>query len=69
MATRKAPAKKAGKKSAKKSAVKAAIPPPPINYQCIKACYDQYMKCLKKGVDPDLCMKRHIRCIQACFRR
>jgi hypothetical protein len=68
MPARKASKKKAAKKAAKKGAVKAAIPPPPINYQCLKACFDQYMRCLKKGVNPDLCYKRYTRCIENCLR-
>jgi len=69
------PAKKASTKTtAKKSSKKAGgggtgFPPPPIPIKCIRACFAQYMACLKKGVDPKLCMKRHIECVQDCFER
>jgi hypothetical protein len=69
MPAKKASQKKAAKKSAKKGGAAASFPPPPINFQCLKACFDQHISCLKKGVDPALCMKRYIRCIQGCFVR
>ncbi len=68
MATKKASPKKAAKKSSK-AAAGPTIPPPPIPLKCIRACYDQYMICLKKGVDPALCTKRYMRCIQDCFKK
>jgi hypothetical protein len=67
MPAKKASKKKAAKKSVKKGAT-AGFPPPPINFQCLKACFDQHISCLKKGVDPALCMKRYIRCIEGCIR-
>lgn len=66
------PAKKAAKKKAAKKATKKAdsvFPPPPINFACLKACYDQYMICLKKGVDPALCTKRYMTCLLKCLKR
>lgn len=65
------PAKKASKKPAAKKATKkaAGFPPPPIPLACLRACFDQYMVCLKKGVDPALCTKRYMTCITNCFRR
>jgi hypothetical protein len=68
MPARKASKKTAAKKSTKTS-VKATFPPPPINVQCLRACFDQHLACLKKGVDPALCMKRYIRCIEGCIAR
>jgi len=68
MATKKASTKKTAKKASKK-AVGPTIPPPPIPLKCIRDCYDQYMSCLKKGVDPDLCWKRYTRCVQGCFKK
>jgi len=65
------PAKKASKKPAAKKAKKkaAAIPFPPLPLACLRAAFDQYMMCLKKGVDPALCMKRYVANAQDCFIR
>jgi hypothetical protein len=70
-AAKKTTAKKAAKKAVKKAPKKAAsvIPPPPIPFACLKACFDQYMTCLKKGVDPALCTKRYMTCLTNCFKR
>ncbi|MDX6531657.1 MAG: hypothetical protein QOH41_3947 [Blastocatellia bacterium] len=67
MPAKKASKKTASKKSAKK-ATKAGFPPPPINLQCLRGCFDQHLICLRKGVDPALCMKRYIRCVENCLR-
>ncbi|MDX6531658.1 MAG: hypothetical protein QOH41_3948 [Blastocatellia bacterium] len=62
------PAKKISKKkTAKKSVKKAGGPIPPINVACLDNCYRGYMICLKKGDDPETCLKRYIRCIRLCF--
>ena len=77
MATKKGPGKKgsakksAAKKSSKKSTKRASIvaPTPTFpNLRCIEACAVQYGKCLSKGVDPQLCLKRLRRCVQNCLR-
>jgi hypothetical protein len=66
------PAKKASKKTAAKKAAKkvaSVFPPPPIPLACLKAAFDQYMSCLKKGVDPSLCTKRYMTNLTNCFKR
>ena len=67
MPAKKAPTK--AKKAAKKRPAKAAagFPPPPIPLACLRAAFDQYMSCLKKGVDPALCYKRYMKNLQDCF--
>jgi hypothetical protein len=67
MPAKKTSKKKTAKKSAKKGAVKAGGPIPPINVTCLDNCYRGYLLCLRKGGDPEKCLKRHIQCIRLCF--
>jgi hypothetical protein len=68
MPAKKAPTK-AKKAAAKKGSKKVAagFPIPPLPLVCIRAAFDQYMACLKKGVDPALCSKRYMKNLQNCF--
>ena len=65
--TKKSAGKKSSKKSTKKATLGGATTLPIPNLRCIEACAIQYGKCLSKGVDPQLCLKRLRRCIQNCI--
>ncbi|HZT57592.1 MAG TPA: hypothetical protein VFA21_03095 [Pyrinomonadaceae bacterium] len=58
--------KKPAKKSSKKTSKKAGATFPPPNLACIEMCVARYDRCLSKGVDPALCRKRLVRCLQHC---
>jgi hypothetical protein len=68
MPAKKAPTK-AKKAAAKKPPAKVGGGIPPLPIACLNAAYAQYMKCLKSGVDPALCMKRLVKNAQDCFIR
>jgi len=67
MAT-KSSAKKASKKSAKKSAKKTGASFPLPNLACIEACIVRYERCIAKGVERAICMKRLQKNLANCLR-
>jgi hypothetical protein len=69
-ATKKPAARKgaASKGASKKGTSKKGITFPPPNILCIEACVERYRRCLSRGVDPAICMKRLQKNLLNCQR-